>query len=609
MYRWVTAKGDALGQSRIVTPAAAILIFALPLVGASSAVAGTELTSNSDTAGTQVATSVGAPSNSTPGLYGALVESEGDIRATIPGPSPASGESHPIAREDINGQWQLSRVLTTPDRWSNPLPITSQDGSRGALWQERLTDDTSRILASVAQAGIWTEPQELGQLNPKRSEVVTWPESHRMTASWLDEDTTCDSSPACPAINRLGVARVDESGRWQNTIVIIPTRSVRGPNQQLEETIRTLNSGQTTGVLFDGETPFTILWPANPVQTQIEARPTTNWPTLESDHSVSFSIGADGSVWAFLDGPTGLELHFLDGTRWGLVATVKPAEEYKPVPQDAPQYPRGGQLVAVARESGVTLAWQQLDAKYAEDYQVWSGHVFETGQTEVQLVQELIRPGNWTNGEPRIQMDVSDDGLSCLTIPTAPYGLTVGLTGSDANWSAPVDTDVTLTRYVPVGSLTATKWGCVHDGGTAWFKGSNSGRLPSPDWSFPPTATGLPTTNFAGTVHLAAAGTDQLQIAWLTEKSPPLVTAPGAVRDMSARQKKKSLTFTWREPEDLGGSDSCAYEWRIGKGQWKTTTRPRVTIRLGNRKVVAFRVRAVTQVGPGPTTVVRWPER
>ena len=91
------------------------------------------------------------------------------------------------------------------------------------------------------------------------------------------------------------------------------------------------------------------------------------------------------------------------------------------------------------------------------------------------------------------------------------------------------------------------------------------------------------------------------------------VAAPGAVRNLvgtaAKNGSKRTITFSWAAPSDVGGSPLTGYQYRIkrGAGSWssweslaKTVTSLRYTVTA--RQAMSIQVRATTK--PGGTVLV-----
>jgi hypothetical protein len=499
----------------------------------------------------------------------------------------------------------MSPILVTSDRWINPRVAVSQSGQVTALWEQRLGDDTSQLVASALQGDTWNSEVILGLLNLNLSDIRTWPESHRVTVSWI---STRLEPGRVPILDKIMIARQDKDGAWQSAAIIYPPDAPPIPVNAFEPPlnleVETLAQGQTVGV-FQGRdaTPMVFSWDASSTNAQLTPQSPAGWdPGTFAD----FDVAPNGAISAFLISASGLEVRDLSAT-WRTRALVQELTNFRLMPgaDSVQRRAAGGQLEVDSSDGETVVAWQQTDPKYQEDYQVWSASVAPDGALDKRLLYEAVRSTHWTNGQPRIAMDVSDDGRRCLTYPRPPLGTLDGVTGELSGWLPSVQTDTMLipaASAVPswrsrLGELTVGLDGCL-DQVWSWFDGQMALRLPEPGWDT--SGAYAAASNATVAVRLNAEGTNRIQIAQLTRETTPVVTAPGSVSQLKGSVRKGSVRFAWKQPQDLGGADAVTYEWRMARGAWSQTPLLFVTIRGDRGKRVRVEVRAVNEAGAGP---------
>ena len=81
------------------------------------------------------------------------------------------------------------------------------------------------------------------------------------------------------------------------------------------------------------------------------------------------------------------------------------------------------------------------------------------------------------------------------------------------------------------------------------------------------------------------------------------ITAPSAVRSLSATPGKRSVTFTWKRAASDGGAE-VAYWYRVGEGRWTYAQSFSVTVSARKGTRVKVSVVTVNDAGPGPTMTV-----
>ena len=111
--------------------------------------------------------------------------------------------------------------------------------------------------------------------------------------------------------------------------------------------------------------------------------------------------------------------------------------------------------------------------------------------------------------------------------------------------------------------------------------------------------TSIPAAGLSG-VTVIAAGTSSLAV-----RSGPVITPPGPVLQLKAVAERSAVRVTWAPPTDTGGAPSVTYSYRVGTGQWKSTSASSVRIAGKKGKAIRISVAAVNQVGTGPVLTVR----
>jgi hypothetical protein len=122
--------------------------------------------------------------------------------------------------------------------------------------------------------------------------------------------------------------------------------------------------------------------------------------------------------------------------------------------------------------------------------------------------------------------------------------------------------------------------------------------------------------NVLGMVALQAgrpfeAGAPQLCSSIIRCRDPNSIwvifTIPRVVRSPEAIPIKGGLRVTWQAPEGADGSGPVDYyEYRVGRGVWKKTSRTVVVIKpLPRKRATTVEIRAVNSIGPGASIVVR----
>lgn len=516
-----------------------------------------------------------------------------------PAPTSVTGTTDGSAANVDDLRWSLSPILSTPDRWTRPRALISETGQVAALWEQRIGDDTSQVMAATLESSSWSSSSQVGVMNPSVADLRTWPRSERLTTSWVGVRPPSPGEPF-KTFDHLLVSRHNPLGEWESIRVTYPPILRPMPILNFVDAarleVKTLASGATVGVIQLGDdTPGVFRWTEAERQPEIAWLVPSSWEPTAQDPRTDFSISSNGDISAFVVGQSGLEVRTLNGNSWTSPTLVQPASEFRPVRADS----SGGQLQISISDTQTILAWQQMDPRYAEDYQVWSAELNESGSVAKTLLYEATRATSWTNGQPRVEMDVSPTGARCLTYPKPTYGNVEGVTGSRAGWLPPVTTDITQTRWTVIGSLTSHAYGCLHDSLWAWFNNSSASRIPQPHWDLPSGGAVSSESNSRVAISLTAGGTNQIQVAQLDRTDPPLVTPPGPVTNLTAKSLKGSVRFSWGPPNDTGGSNSVKYQWRVGRGPWLKTGKTSVTVKGGKLKPINFQVRAINESGAG----------
>ena len=90
----------------------------------------------------------------------------------------------------------------------------------------------------------------------------------------------------------------------------------------------------------------------------------------------------------------------------------------------------------------------------------------------------------------------------------------------------------------------------------------------------------------------------------------PTPTSPGLPSALKVTPTLTGSTVTWAAPLRTGWTSITGYEFRWDKGPWQATTpvSTMVPVSVGKRPRT-FHVRALNNVGPGPSVSVRIPTR
>jgi hypothetical protein len=484
--------------------------------------------------------------------------------------------------------WQLSPRLTAPDRWFNPMALASTDGTVGAVWEEPLGGGNKQVRASLLGPNGWTNSSILGTHSLSDANVRQWPNAAVPTVSWLTKAAYGPSGfEAVWSLSRV------RSGVWETREVQYSASLMPGLTSEVSST----PSGDTILVAAWGSSaPAVSTWKASDPNSPGQAEPTQDWDPKFAP--TDFAISQEGQIAAAGISKDGLRIFRLDGLRWELAADLVPAGSFNRVTGGRGST-SGGDVQIDFVKDGILVTWQQLDARYGEDYQVWSAAISSTHTVKTELLFEATRP-YWTNSRPWIEMNVAPDGRRCLTHPEPSLGNITGRTGTSAGWDSPIRTNVLLPFALDLirGKLAPVGRGCVFLF-SGWFGEGTFQELPQPTWSIQPGTTTV-AANGSVVVHLEASGTQDMQAATLALNDAPPIRTPGGVESLRARPVKGQVRFSWLPPKDLGGAVSVQYEWRTGNGAWKVSASRSVSVRAASGKPLRFEVRARNEAGVGP---------
>ena len=537
----------------------------------------------------------------------ALIGQASMTGAAIAHGNPASNASPKNVATQF--KWLTSPVLETAERWSSPIALVSERGEVGAVWQQRLTEDQADLVVAELTQGQWSNPIRIAAVHPCVADVRSWPHSSIFTLTWLEGSSGTSGSSSCEAaeegdaVTHIVVVRRSSNGVWDSVRIPLgtTTTSMRWQRDSRLE-VRTLPSGETRGVAqASAESPVVFTWSPAGSSSGVTYEFAPGWTPAQrgSAQVTEFAISQDGRVFAFVDSISGLEVRRLENKRWAPLAVVQEASEFIPVEADS----QGGQLQLGVDPTNAVVAWQQMDARYREDYQVWSATVSEDGTVKKSLMKELARP-SWVNNQPRIEMDVSDTGRRCLTYVSDNYSTLEGVTGTSTGWLAPVPSVGIRTRLSVIGQLVANDLGCLGSGLWEWFDQKSAAPLPRRPWFIPQGPAYVSAANQVLAVGLLASGTNQMQINTLARIEPPVIQVPGAVASLSGLPQVGGVLFSWSPPQDKGGALGLAYQWRKVGGPWVRTTRLGVLVQGKKGRALTIEVRAVNTAGPGPARKV-----
>jgi len=82
------------------------------------------------------------------------------------------------------------------------------------------------------------------------------------------------------------------------------------------------------------------------------------------------------------------------------------------------------------------------------------------------------------------------------------------------------------------------------------------------------------------------------------------LSKPGKVTSLRVKVEKGRLRVKWSPPTNLGGATSVAYQCKVGRTAWQTTTSTSVTVRASKGASVVVKVRAFNEAGYGPSSRV-----
>ena len=262
-------------------------------------------------------------------------------------------------------------------------------------------------------------------------------------------------------------------------------------------------------------------------------------------------------------------------------------------------------LAAASGDTMVTLTWSPPANDGGSDitgyqYQVDQGGWTNAGAADAGsvVVSSLENLRQYTfsvqavNGTgPGAVASVEATPRAAITAPTAPRDLVAasGDTMVTLTWSPPADDGGSdLTGYQIQGGLQ-TSWLTLPatETGPATFGNLENGR----EYTFSVRAVNGIGTGPTATVNATPRG------------------APSAPRNLGASPGDAEVTLTWEPPAEDGGSDVTGYEYQVDQGGWKdagTADARSVVVSSGleNGQAYTFSLRAVNDIGPGPTATV-----
>ena len=329
---------------------------------------------------------------------------------------------------------------------------------------------------------------------------------------------------------------------------------------------------------------------------QIRGGLQTSWLSLPATETGPATFGnlENGREYTF-------EVRAVNDVGEGAVASVKAT------PRGAPSAPRN--LTSSPGDAHVALTWSPPAEDGGSDvtgyeYQVDQGGWKDAGTATARsvVVSSGLENGREYTFSLRAVNDIGPGAVATVdatpratvTAPSAPRDLA----------AASGDTMVTLTWSPPAndGGSDVTGYEYQVDQGDWTNAGAANARSV--------VVSGLENLR-QYTFSLRALNDGTVPGAAATVQATPraAITAPTAPRDLEAEPGDTQVRITWSPPADDGGSDLTGYQMRGGlQTSWAsipaTETGPATFGNLENGREYTFSVRAVNEIGPGPTATV-----
>ena len=309
-----------------------------------------------------------------------------------------------------------------------------------------------------------------------------------------------------------------------------------------------------------------------------------NFPNLENGREYTFEVRAVNEVG--------------DGD----IASVKAT------PRGAPSAPQS--LAASPGDAQVTLTWSPPAEDGGADitgyqYQVDDGGWNGAGGADARsvVVSSGLENGQSYTFSLRAVNDVGEGAAA--TVDATPQA-TVTAPSAPQNLAAePGDSQVTLTWSPPANDGGADITGYeyqVDQGGWNGAGGSDARSV---------VVSNLENLRqYSFSLRALNGGTEAGAAASVNATPRAAITAPSVPRNLEAEVGDTLVRITWDPPADNGGSDLTGYQMRGGlQTTWAsipaTETGPANFPNLENGREYTFEVRAVNEIGPGPTASVK----
>jgi hypothetical protein len=488
------------------------------------------------------------------------------------------------------------------------------DGVRGATWVQRNGDGAGAIYAATVDGSGWSSAQQIA-LVPESdwfgsSARKVWPKSEIPTISWFRAERG-DDLGRFPDLTHLVIARYMQTEGWSTYEIPISSGFGIWIDQYPAIEVHTFASGRTVAAFLANPVYSGVVAELPPLVSEItpegsiRIRTANNWRHAANVRNTVFAFfGDEQTVASAVITAQGIQYQTLRGSAWSNPQSVLPQEAYGGITYDSGWRSQGHLRLETFDDTAV-IAWYQNDAIYGEDFQVWTTEVSDAVQAENVLAYEAIRP-TWTRPILDVELDISQSGYRCLTYPSMPDSTLEARWTRESNWGVGLPTKAQMVPDRSPDVLIATEHGCLigqesddaSKGASRWFWSDSSRSIPSA-----PLDMVQLTGNSENAVGLNLTGVNQIALVGL-EITPISVTAPSSVTKLSVREQKRRIVVRWSSPNDLGGSDSVSFQYRINKKKWTETNKSRIVVRGKPGKKITVRMRAVNEAGPGPITRV-----
>ena len=329
---------------------------------------------------------------------------------------------------------------------------------------------------------------------------------------------------------------------------------------------------------------------------QIQGGLLTSWLSVPSAevHPVTFSSLENGREYTF-------SMRAVNRIGPGATATVQAT------PRGAPSAPRN--LAVAPGDAEVTLSWEPPAEDGGSDltgyeYQVDQGGWKDAGTADARSVAVSSGLENGTSYTFSLRA-VNDIGPGAVaTVDATPRDTVTAPSAPRDLAAASGDTMVTLTWSPPANDGGSDLTGYEYQVDQGDWKDAGAADARSV------VVSGLENLR-QYTFSLRALNGETEPGAAATVQATPRaeITAPLAPQNLEAEPGDTQVRITWSPPADDGGSDLTGYQMRGGlQTSWAsipaTETGPATFGNLENGREYTFSVRAVNEIGPGPTATV-----